>query len=574
METKRCIFCMQEMPTEEKKCPACGKGPWQYQWKPGWIQPYTILYDRYLIGTALGEGAFGVTYLAWDEKAGEKAAIKAYKKETPGREAEFFEAAGEIPGLVKKKEVFREDGREYLALEYLEGGSLKEYLKNHRTIPASEAKDLLLPAMKAAAGLHSKGIVHCDISPDNLLFAADGKLSLIDLGAAARKGGVRTEKELKPGYAPMELYQEKEKIGPWTDIYAFCAVWYEMVTGRKAPAAPDRMKKDTLKPPSEYVRVPAGMEEVFLRGLSLEIQRRYFSMGNLWKELDIAGEPAGLSDEEVRREWGDLWIRITTSVERISVPGGRTGKARRRLRTAALVCLGLISTAVLLGGGLFVYVRTHPENVLEFSLEQDRERIKTEEIREVRTRDSEEYGRAVSFLEENAYLVNRYDYSDAYHLLSAAMNGWEYGNSARAVFPVQMETMERAVQVYMGVETERTEDTTGYVIVYHRDWYPIEEYMNRHVTLRYGETSIQIYSDYVTGWVTEISLLGEQDMAVTFLRKMLQTACRETYLTEKEIEEILTAVQKTEDYQSISLNAKCSLFVGSYDGKISVSISP
>lgn len=243
METKRCIFCMQEMPTEEKKCPACGKGPWQYQWKPGWIQPYTILYDRYLIGTALGEGAFGVTYLAWDEKAGEKAAIKAYKKETPGREAEFFEAAGEIPGLVKKKEVFREDGREYLALEYLEGGSLKEYLKNHRTIPASEAKDLLLPAMKAAAGLHSKGIVHCDISPDNLLFAADGKLSLIDLGAAARKGGVRTEKELKPGYAPMELYQEKEKIGPWTDIYAFCAVWYEMVTGRKAPAAPDRMKR-------------------------------------------------------------------------------------------------------------------------------------------------------------------------------------------------------------------------------------------------------------------------------------------------------------------------------------------
>ena len=56
METKRCIFCMQEMPTEEKKCPACGKGPWQYQWKPGWIQPYTILYDRYLIGAALEKG--------------------------------------------------------------------------------------------------------------------------------------------------------------------------------------------------------------------------------------------------------------------------------------------------------------------------------------------------------------------------------------------------------------------------------------------------------------------------------------------------------------------------------------
>ena len=88
METKRCIFCMQEMNTEERKCPACGKGPWQYHWKPGWISPYTRLHDRYLIGVSLGEGAFGVTYLAWDEKTGERVAIKAYKKETPGREVE------------------------------------------------------------------------------------------------------------------------------------------------------------------------------------------------------------------------------------------------------------------------------------------------------------------------------------------------------------------------------------------------------------------------------------------------------------------------------------------------------
>ena len=107
METTRCIFCMQEMNTEERKCPACGKGPWQYHWKPGWISPYTRLHDRYLIGVSLGEGAFGVTYLAWDEKTGERVAIKAYKKETPGREVELFETAGEIPGLVKKKEFFR-----------------------------------------------------------------------------------------------------------------------------------------------------------------------------------------------------------------------------------------------------------------------------------------------------------------------------------------------------------------------------------------------------------------------------------------------------------------------------------
>ena len=82
----------------------------------------------------------------------------------------------------------------------------------------------MLPAMKAAAGLHSKGIVHCDNSPDNLLFAADGKLSLIDLERAARKGGVRTEKEFSLDMRRRwSFIRKKEKIGPWTDIYAFCA---------------------------------------------------------------------------------------------------------------------------------------------------------------------------------------------------------------------------------------------------------------------------------------------------------------------------------------------------------------
>ena len=428
--------------------------------------------------------------------------------------------------------------------------------------------------MKAAAKLHGKGIVHCDISPDNLLFTGDGKLCLIDLGAAARRGGERTEKELKPGYAPMELYQDKEKIGPWSDIYALCAVWYEMVTGRKVPSAPDRLKKDSLKPPSEYVSVPAEMEEVFLRGLSLEIQRRYFSMENLWKDLGTEEIKSDQNSEAVRREWGDLWIEITTSVERISVPGGRTGKIRRRLKTAAFFCLGLLSAAALLGAGLYGYAKTHPEEMLEAALEQEREQMKTDEFKEVKARDSREYEQAVALLEEQAYSVDRYDYADYYHLLEAAIEGWEYGSSARDCFPVRSETMERAVQVYINEDNERTEDFAGSVTIYHRDWYPIEASLNQSVTLRHGETRIQIYSDYVTGWVTELWMQGDEKTAAAFLRNMIPVVCQETYLTEEEIEEILASVRESGDYQSISLNAKCSLFIGSNNGKISVNISP
>ena len=68
METKRCIFCMQEIDSTEERCPHCKKAVWEYGWKPGWIRPYTVLQERYMIGQALGEGAFGVTYLAYAKK--------------------------------------------------------------------------------------------------------------------------------------------------------------------------------------------------------------------------------------------------------------------------------------------------------------------------------------------------------------------------------------------------------------------------------------------------------------------------------------------------------------------------
>ena len=78
METKRCIFCMQEIDSTEERCPHCKKAVWEYGWKPGWIRPYTVLQERYMIGQALGEGAFGVTYLAYDNKEKKSVAIKAY----------------------------------------------------------------------------------------------------------------------------------------------------------------------------------------------------------------------------------------------------------------------------------------------------------------------------------------------------------------------------------------------------------------------------------------------------------------------------------------------------------------
>ena len=110
----------------------------------------------------------------------------------------------------------------------------------------------------------------------------------------------------------MESYQEKDKIGPWSDLYAVCAVWYEAVTGHKVPAAPQRVKRDHIRVPSDFVKVPDQMEQAFMRGLSVDIQSRYFSIVNLLHQLDLQEET---DDEEesaaIRKIWGDSWIRIT-----------------------------------------------------------------------------------------------------------------------------------------------------------------------------------------------------------------------------------------------------------------------
>ena len=458
---------------------------------------------------------------------------------------------------MQKKEVFREDERVYLVLEYLEGGSLKEYLKKHRTIPDGEAKDLLFPAMKAAADLHSKGIVHCDISPDNLLFTADGKLSLIDLGAAARKGGVRTEKELKPGYAPMELYQEKEKIGPWTDIYAFCAVWYEMVTGRKVPAAPDRLKKDTLKPPSEYVSVPAGMEEVFLRGLSLGIQRRYFSIENM---LAALGNPKGKYNGEDRKIWGELWIQITTEVERGNASKEKSGRVWRRIKHVASVLLVLLCITGAAIGGLWIYAWTHPEQVLVYRLKQDRREMETSEWKTVEMRGSKEYEEAIDYLEEHAYEV-REDEMGArdYSLLQPAMEDWEYSDDPGECFAVKNDTAEMAVETYLGEYEEKESRFYGSVYVSIMPYYPILTTAWQIDTYRYGEKSVEICSDEKTGWVNEISLHSGKKDIEEMLPKFLNVFAPETVLSGEEIQELLGYLKKEQDSVYIELNANCNL---------------
>lgn len=584
METKRCIFCMQEIASTEERCPHCKKAVWEYGWKPGWIRPYTVLQERYMIGQALGEGAFGVTYLAYDNKEKKSVAIKVYfRKENESsqekKEADLLDEIKDIPGVVNKTGYFQEDGTHYLVMEYLKGGSFRDYLKKRHHVPAEEAVKLLQPVMQTLIRLHSRGIIHGDISPDNLLFDDEGTLKIIDFGAALVKGFPAREKKLKEGYAPIESYQEKDKIGPWSDLYAVCAVWYEAVTGHKVPAAPQRVRRDHIRVPSDFVKVPDQMEQAFMRGLSVDIQSRYFSIVNLLHQLDLQEEKDDKKESEtIRKIWGDSWIQITTEVERVSAKNRKRGRFRSRLKKILCACAALILVVLLARAGVQWYRTTHPEKVVEEDLKNDREAAEEMEKTEIRGQDSKEFKEAVEFLEKNAYEVDRDEVYTTYWILKGALKGWKYPSEGAGIFPVKITTMEKVIDLYMDENRETEQDTFYGTVLLNKNeqWSPLYVALEQSEQWIYGENRVEISSDYVTGFVTELRFTSEkQDEAEDFLYKMLPILSPESYLTEDEIKELFHYLDRHRNKgMMIDLNRKCNVRFSyeSADGTYNVTV--
>ena len=295
-----------------------------------WLKEERRLHDRYRIRKILGEGGFGITYLAEDEDLGQSVVIKEYfPRDIAGRDPEsqdivlpkekndrkrfrkgkkdfLLEARRmswlfDVPAVVKILDWFEEHETAYLAMEYVRGISLDRFLQR-RDVPFSfgEAWELLKPAAEALDKIHRKGIIHRDLNPENMMVQEDGTIKIIDFGAARKY--LETEKTMtilvKKGYAPPEQYMEKGKQGPWTDVYAFCATLYEMVTGVRPEPSPDRVQKDRLYLPSAYgAEILPEEEEILCRGLELDPERRFRSM----KDLILALEPRTEDRKEKKR---------------------------------------------------------------------------------------------------------------------------------------------------------------------------------------------------------------------------------------------------------------------------------
>lgn len=285
-------------------CAFCGKPPLQAQDMSTALPLRTILNGRYLTGKMLGAGGFGITYIGYDFAENKRIAIKEFMpsglvRRTPGqtfmqvtsREKEFTDSMQRFleearmiyyyqknPHILQVYSLFQENGTAYYVMEFLEGCDLKHFLRQKGGILSwQELMPIALQVMDALQVLHKDGVVHRDISPDNIYISPAGKATLIDFGAARQ---VAAQKQLtvilKKKYAPIEQYESSGKQGPWTDIYALAATMYHCLTGELPPEAPERAYRDELKSFRQFgILLDDWVEKAIYRALRVDPEARY-----------------------------------------------------------------------------------------------------------------------------------------------------------------------------------------------------------------------------------------------------------------------------------------------------------
>lgn len=614
-----------------------------------WLPEGSLLHEKYNIKKGLGQGGFAITYLAYDTTLQQEVAIKEYfpvryanrlgsrlsngsnngSNENSqiegaasfqlsatsmvypqtGQEEKYIEGMRnfleearllfgkfDIEGIVSIKDFFEENGTAYIVMEYVSGMTLREYEKKKGKISEAESYKLLQPIVKALSYLHSMGIVHCDISPDNLIFDKENNLKLIDFGAAKLGEQQREEKKkdnqketyYKGSYTPPEQYYDVNTIGPWTDIYALCAVWYELLTGNKVPHAIERMHKDKLKPISTVIAVSPQIEEILQRGLSIEIPKRYFCAVNLYfdikkteqlvKKTDKVSSQANKTNGEIqtkqerkkeeqkteeelekymkatRKNWGDLWLQITTEVnERNIIPKGKW-LSKRRIKRGIQIAVVIIILVMLAGIGREAYIQQYPEKYFSYKVKKNKEYYLLHPRKNEYTNKQVGYEKLVKNINKLAYKKEtnkEYSYS-TYELSEKNLKKLNLISNEYVTLTLSEKDMEKAIMAFMQIKRKDIESTsTAYKNRITRRKYgkrrelEIDAKKQKEITYA-SQEKVSIVYDPVDQCVYQISFTGRFQRTKKFMQCMQPFLCKDNYLTDADYSYIFQEIKKEE----------------------------
>ena len=305
-----CYNCFQQIADPTQPCPHCGFDLEENRQKfPVALRAGTVLNNRYIVGRVLGQGGFGITYVAFDSQLQAKVAVKEYMPSDMATRVEgitvsimmdtraedftygaerFQEEARTLakfighPNIAGVSSYFDENDTSYFVMDYIEGVSFKSYIANNGgKVSIDETLNVMIPVLRALTAVHAEGFIHRDVTPDNIYISKDGNVKLLDFGSARYSIGDKSKSLdviLKVGYAPKEQYIRRGRQGPFTDVYSCAACFYAALTGYLPPESLERLDHDELVPVSQAgVDIPEWLDKAILKGLAVQPEDRFQS---------------------------------------------------------------------------------------------------------------------------------------------------------------------------------------------------------------------------------------------------------------------------------------------------------
>lgn len=585
--------------------------------KENWLLEETLLHEKYQIKKVLGQGGFGITYLAYDQTLQQNVAIKEYfpvkivrrlgniLREGQGEyelsatamvypqngqeekylngmknfleEAQVLFGKFDVEGLAAVKDYFEENGTVYIVMEYLSGPTLQEYEKEHKgKISEKQAEILLEPVINALAYIHSIGIVHCDISPDNLIFNKEGQLKLIDFGAAKNKKKEKEEQYCKGGYTAPEQYLEKEFVGPWSDVYSLCAVWYEMLTGIKVPPAVERLQKDRLKNMTMASEVSEQTNNILKKGLSLEIQKRYFSVLNLSCDIKSNME----SKEEITKQymkdtrfvWGTLWLQITTDINERNISQEKKWLSRRKIRKG-IYAVGIVLLLFLCGiSGREYYIRSYPQQYFTYKAKQKNDYYILHPRDKEYTTQMSGYDSLMKKIKKYSYKKENWGVLACYSISEQEVKKLNLVSNEYFKFALSETEIEKAILLCMNIK-KRDLESTAYASegqVYQRQQGKLKSltvgFQKQKLVTCMDHEQIKIIYDPIDKGVYKVAFQGSYERVKLFMKKMNSILCPQNYLTTEDYNYILDHYKSGKsDYVSYKLGRQYKIMLDATD---------
>ena len=364
-----CYNCFQQVADPTAPCPHCGFDLAENQQKfPVALRAGTVLNNRYIVGRVLGQGGFGITYVAFDTQLQARVAIKEYMPSDIATRVEgatvsvmmdtkaddftygaerFQEEARTLakfighPNIAGVSSYFDENDTSYFVMDYIEGVSFKSYIANNGgKVSVDETLNVMIPVLRALTAVHAEGFIHRDVTPDNIYISKDGNVKLLDFGSARYSIGDKSKSLdviLKVGYAPKEQYIRRGRQGPYTDVYSCAACFYAALTGFLPPESLERLDHDELVPVSQAgVDIPEWLDKAILKGLAVQPEDRFQSAAEfldaienqLVVDVPAAGQTAPAQPAKKKLSplvIGGVAAAIVVAVGLGAVLGGRGG---------------------------------------------------------------------------------------------------------------------------------------------------------------------------------------------------------------------------------------------------------